>query len=289
MAAIVKKNIAIYSLFLFLSLILVAVLTACGLSGSGLSEQDDSLLGTIVALTMQAMTPLGTPGASQTDLLAATPNSLTGRVEGRVCYTRGAITAMTAYFQNTLTGAVTEADLAAGADAFQKDLPPGSYIAYAWLPDFSVGGLYSACPNGSGCDNHTPLTFTVAAGQSTPGIDLCDWYHGPFDVPYPPGFSPGATVGSISGSIYGYPGGAGAQLTVVAFNPKTKYWYYVNLLPGGRYYTIEGLPPGTYQVVAYDSSGSAGGTSANIAVAAGEDTTADISDWSGSFPSNPVK
>jgi hypothetical protein len=48
------------------------------------------------------------------------------------------------------------------------------------------------------------------------------------------------------------------------------------------------LPPGKYQVVAYDGSGRAGGSDV-VTVTAGDSAQADVTDWNGSFPANPVK
>jgi hypothetical protein len=48
------------------------------------------------------------------------------------------------------------------------------------------------------------------------------------------------------------------------------------------------LTAGTYQVVAYDNAGNAGGTAPSITVGGGQAASADISDWSGTFPSNPA-
>jgi hypothetical protein len=72
------------------------------------------------------------------------------------------------------------------------------------LPDFSQGGLYSRavpCGLGEDCEDHTLLPFTIEQTEITQGIDLCDWYAGPFNVPYPPGMERTEVTGVISGSL----------------------------------------------------------------------------------------
>jgi hypothetical protein len=217
---------------------------------------------------------------------------------GKVCYLVGQeIPAMTAYFQNSTTGAVAELPIAAGQITYTVTLTPGAYIAYAWLPDFSFGGLYSnAVPCGlkASCDDHAARLFTVKIGEVTKGIDICDWYTGPFVIPYPPGQEPTATVGTIAGSI-AYPGANPPALKVVAFNMKTHYWYWVGTVPGNTFFEFDDLPPGTYHVVAYAENGQAGGYADNehnlidIVLKSGQTVNIEINDWEGSFPANPVK
>ena len=176
-------------------------------------------------------------------------------------------------------------------------LTPGAYIAYAWLPDFSLGGLYSnAVPCGmkSSCTDHAARPFTVKAGAITKDIDICDWYTGPFAIPYPPGQQPTATVGTLDGTI-SYPSGTPPALKVVAFNVKTNYWYWVGTVSGSTYFSIPDLPPGTYHVVAYAANGQAGGYAdashqlIDITVKSGQTASVEINDWEGSYPANPVK
>jgi uncharacterized protein YceK len=253
---------------------------------------------TATATATPTSTGTGTPAATQTPSPTPSPTPVKSAATGKVCYLVGqAIPAMTAYFQNSATGAVAELTIATGQITYTATLTPGTYIAYAWLPDFSFGGLYSnAVPCGlkASCDDHAARPFTVQAGKVTKGIDLCDWYTGPFEIPYPPGQEPTTTVGSIEGSIF-YPGGNPPALKVVAFNVKTKYWYWVGTVSGGTYFTLADLPPGTYHVVAYADNGQAGGYAdsahnlINIVVKAGQTVIVEINDWEGSFPSNPVK
>jgi len=248
---------------------------------------------TVVAATRQASTPSATqtviPTLAVTPTLESTPTHATARVSGKVCYSGGKAADLKAYFQNTTTNQAVELPIAAGSAQYSLELPPATYIAYAWVTDFSIGGSYSACGQTPGCGDATPKPFTVASGQTVTGIDLCDWTHGPFDVPYPPGFQPAASLGSVSGSISGYPYGNLPQLAIVAFSQDTPYWYWVGTASGQSYYTISDLPPGNYQLVAYDNAGHAGGSPNIVTVVAGQTATADISDWSSSWPANPIK
>ena len=274
--------------------ILGLLLTACNLPSAAAPTPDASAISTVVAATMQARMPSASPTViltlAATPTLASTATLTTAQVSGKVCYPSGMATDLKAYFQNTVTNLAVELSIAAGSAQYSVAVPPGSYIAYAWVTDFSNGGSYSACGQTPGCGDATPKSFTVAAGQTVTGIDLCDWSHGPFDVPYPPGFQPTARLGIVAGSISGYPYGSLPQLAVVAFSQDPPYyWYWAGTAAGQVYYTVPDLPPGDYQIVAYDDSGHAGGSPAIVTVIAGQTTTADITDWASSWPANPLK
>ncbi len=239
------------------------------------------------------------PTATLTPTPTTTPTQPAANVSGKVCFPGEPIPAMTAYFVETGTNSVTELKIQKNQDHYEINLPAGTYLAYAWLEDFSRGGLYShavSCGLKSNCEDHSPLTFQHGKDEALENIDLCDWFAGPFNVPYPPGKEPGEITGSISGSIT-YPGGV-PVLRVFAFNLDTHNWYYVNIIAGRSSYTINELPPGRYQIVAYDENGDAGGYAdgnhnlIEIVVKAGERTGgADITDWdapSGAFPPEPI-
>ncbi len=275
-----------------LTAFLIVIFSTCNLPSAAAPTLDAVALSTMVAGTMQALTPVATPtliptfAASPTSL--ATPSITIAQVSGKVCYPKSVATDLIAYFQDTLTATVVELPIAAGLTQYSVELPPGTYIAYAWVTDFSIGGSYSACGQTPGCGDATPKTFSVPPGQKITGIDLCDWSHGPFDVPYPPGFQPAAQFGTIAGTIL-YPYGALPSLQIVAFSQKTPYWYWVGTAPGQAYFTIPDLPAGSYQIVAYDDAGHVGGSPVIVTVTGGGTASAEISDWSGSYPANPLK
>jgi hypothetical protein len=228
--------------------------------------------------TSQANPATPTPDNS-TPTVESSPTAVVSKVTGKVCFPKTGRSDLRAFFQEVTKGTVAELAIGAASNDYEMTLDPGNYIAYVWLPDFSFGGMYST--------GTTPSPFAVFPGETTSGIDLCDWNHGPFDVPYPPGYEPQQTTGSITGSI-SYPYGDIPVLTLVAYSKSTPYWYWVGTGAGQSYFTIASLPPGNYQVVAYDGSGRAGG-SAVVTVKAGDSVTANVTDWTGSFPANPVK
>ncbi len=236
--------------------------------------------------------------------------SANSSVSGNVCYPSEGIPPMTVYIQETTTNAVVEVAIAQNQSTYEADVPPGTYMAYAWLPDFSIGGGYThavPCGLSVNCTDHSPLQFLVVDGQTATGIDVCDWYGGPFDIPLPPGVDAAETTGSISGSL-NYPSEGIPSLTVVAFNINTGFWYYVITASGTGFYTISDLPPGSYRVVAYAGGSLAGGYSQavpcgltfsctdhsliTVTVTAGN-TTENVNPWDwyapdGTFPANPV-
>jgi hypothetical protein len=259
----------------------VFLLAACNLpTRSSDPAAANALMGTIVAATMRAVTPqasptlAATPTAEATATPTVTPTPASVKVSGKVCYHDSNILQLVLYFENSTSKAVLTKTVNKPVEKYDIDLPAGTYKIYGWPTDYSIGVLASGRP-----------TITVADGQPQQGVDFCDYSQGA-SVPYPPGLSAASVQGSVAGNIYGY-GGSG-HLTVVAFNQTTGYWFYVILQKGESAYSISGLPAGTYQVVAYDGSGNAGGTAPNIAVGAGQAAVADISNWSGSFPSNPA-
>jgi hypothetical protein len=95
-------------------------------------------------------------------------------------------------------------------------------------------------------------------------------------------------VGALSGGVYGYPYGTIPRLVFIAFREGDGHWYYWINLAGMSYYsTDEFLPTGRYQVVAYDSSGHAGGCVSIVEVKNNETAVCDITDWIGSYPGKP--
>jgi len=201
-----------------------------------------------------------------------------GKASGKVCFPSSGRTDLRGFFQETTRGTLSELAIPDSANDYEIALDPGNYIAYAWLPDFSKSGMYSS---GSG-----PTPFDVVSSQTTIDINLCDWSHGPFDVPYPPGYPAQQTTGTVTGDIT-YPYGAIPKLTIVAFSKTTPYWYWVGIGSGQSAYSINSLPPGDYLIVAYDGSGHSGGSNV-VSVKAGQTTTANVANWGGSFPSNPI-
>jgi CSLREA domain-containing protein len=121
-----------------------------------------------------------------------TPVPELGTVTGRICYPSEGIPPMTAYFENATTSALDTLDIGLNQGTYSIALPPGTYHAYAWLPDFTLGGAYTvAVPCGLtiACTDHSLLAFDVVPGAETGDIDICDWYGEPGSVPLPPDVS----------------------------------------------------------------------------------------------------
>ena len=253
-------------------------------------------------------TPAASPTPAPTPTPLPSPTPAVSGVSGRVCYPGGAVPAMTVYIQEVGSDQVYEVPIAAGQATYQAEVPPGQYYVYAWLPDFSHSGAYSqavVCGLGAGCQDHTLLPVTVPPGETVAGVDVCDWYHGPFDVPYPPNVDVAQATGAIRGAL-SYPSDHIPRLQVVAFNLDTRYWYWVGTAENQTWYVIEDLPPGRYHVVAYVYGEDYGGgytedvvygngshALVEVVVRPGQ-TTTDINlyDWyapPGTFPPNPAK
>lgn len=96
-------------------------------------------------------------------------------------------------------------------------------------------------------------------------------------------------LGSIAGGVSGYPYGSIPTLAIVAFGqePPYRYWYLINGA-GSTYFSMDGyITTGNYQVVAYDSSGHAGGCSVNVQVISNQTVNCDITNWGGGYPAKP--
>lgn len=116
------------------------------------------------------------------------PVSDTGAVMGKICYPSESIPALTAYIQNNDTGAVNTLQIAEHQNSYSLELEPGDYVAFAYREE-QLGGMYSeavVCGLSAECTDHTLLVFTVLPGETTEGIDICDWY-AQDQLPPPPG------------------------------------------------------------------------------------------------------
>lgn len=306
-------------LALFVLAQLIFSLAACDSATPPASEATEDPLGTIVAATLTASalepaatqpppsetpepaTPTITDTPAPTTTFTPTPTLPPYNVVGRICFPGENIPAMSAYFEETEKESFVELPISAGQESYEVKLAPGTYIAYAWLTDFSRGGLYSrAVPCGldGSCEDHAPQAFTVTEQEVTGQVDLCDWFAGPFNVPYPPGKSQAELTGVITGAISYFEESA-PPLRVVAFNQNIQYWYWVTTTPDQTTYSIVGLPAGAYQVVAYDTNGRAAGYAdgnynlIDVPIKAGETISGvNINDWNspaGAFPADPTR
>jgi len=138
----------------------------------------------------------------------------------------------------------------------------------------------------------------IVFGDSTPGSPAAGGSgDGPLETPtlgLPtdtlfPSDTPVPSAGAIDGGIYGYPYGSVPGLVFVAFNQENSdYWYWI--IPAGQSYYVTDffIPPGKYQVVAYDASGHKGGCTSIVVVKSAETSGCDITDWGGSYPAKPA-
>jgi len=118
-----------------------------------------------------------------------TPLPLPGNVTGRICYPSEMIPPMTLFFADTSTNEVYEFDHPDGSSTYQVELPPATYVAYAYRTGTSIAGSYSEavlCGLTVSCTDHTLVPFEVIAGETTEDIDICDYYGEPGDIPDPP-------------------------------------------------------------------------------------------------------
>lgn len=240
-------------------LVLILAGLACSIPSGNLPDAEllaTSVAGTVEAAGSEALelatTVAETLQAGETPAPEATAEDLyqTGTVNGHVCYPSEAIPAMNLYFENVNTAEVTTLPIAENQGEFSAPLPPGTYVAYAWLPDFAFGGSYSEavpCGLSVSCTDHSLISFEVTTGNETNGIEVCDWYSFG-DVPYPP--EADNFLGSISGNL-GYPSEYIPEMYVVATNVNTNQYYYVLTAINQMEYEIHHLVPGTYHVVAY--------------------------------------
>lgn len=240
------------------------LLTACA------PQVDADEIAAMVASTLQAQQTLDAPQPTEVP-------SGPGTVEGAVCFPSSGIPPMNIYL--TKVGTLeTPLSFSIGQDQqnYSIEVAEGTYLAYAWLPDLSLGGAYTkavACGLTADCTDHDLVQFHVPAGGTVSEIDICDWYTGPGDIPGPDGnyFNPAegqnsgtqgmGTTGSGSGqsspntgTISGYlsyPSSFIPALNVIAFDMNNDYFYYITTSQGTSYYEISNLPPSTYYVVAY--------------------------------------
>lgn len=131
-----------------------------------------------------AETPLASVPTSPTESQStqtAEPVPTTGVVTGEICYPSESIPSMTAFFVNDETGELTRLEISADQTSYTQELEPGEYIAFAYRKEqsMSLGGMYSeavTCGLSAECIEHTPLVFAVTPGETTAGVDICDWY-----------------------------------------------------------------------------------------------------------------
>lgn len=315
-------------------LLLAVLASACGTIPSSITinlEDNTQDVAAIVQATFQAMTAeaAGQSAPTSMPLPSATEP---GSISGSLNYPSESLPAMYVTAFQVGTSAYKYVITNAGQPTYQIDgLAPGTYHIVAYtvgsqsFPAGLAGGYTQAVPCGLGanCTDHTLIDILVAAGQAVAGINPADWYLVEGAFPPFPGEQEGAEVipptpaalatGAITGSIM-YPAEGIPSLRVVAFQVGGNTHFSVDTVAGQSSYTLEGLPPGTYHVVAYVRpeggfpAGPAGGysemvpcglvygcndhTLIDVIVTAGDTTSGvDPNDYyadPGTFPANPA-
>jgi hypothetical protein len=307
------------------------LVAGCSAAQTGdLQATDQATIATLAALQITQTALAGPPSAPQApspSASPATPESLPsqpvpqstpvdlaqfGSLSGELGYPGEAIPPLRVVAFDQASGAYYYTETSANQSVFRfENLPPGSYSVVAYSLDSSslAGGYTQAVPCGlsAECSDHSLLAVQVAAGQEVSGVQVRDWYAPPGAFPADP-LAPQSVPGSLSGGL-SYPSEGIPPLRVVAFHLESGQFFYLDTVQNQAGYTIEGLPPGSYQVVAYYGEyGLAGGytqavpcgLSANcsdhslivVQVLSGQETTGvDLMDWyapEGSYPPNPA-
>lgn len=181
MSSLRRFQFIVRSLVLTLTILIIA---GCNLPGG----QDVDQVATSVAATLAAQ-PTAAPATDMPAVVDTTQAPTTGTVSGLVCYpSEPPLPPMTLYFQEVNTNDLTTIEHTDGTGTYSTELPAGTYVAYAWREGYELGGSYSeAVPCGLSvdCTDHSLIQFPVAAGANVSGIDICDWYGQPGDIPTP--------------------------------------------------------------------------------------------------------
>ena len=162
-----------------------------------------------------------------------TPVPIVGTIEGLLCYPSEGVPPMNLYFEEVNTQSIETFGHPGGSMDYSVEVPAGTYVAYAWTLDFGIGGAYTqAVPCGLtvNCSDHSLIQFQVQAGQTTAGIDICDYYGDPGFIPQPAGIAPPTATPTTTPEIQPY-----ARFIKNAFCRKG---------PGTVYGTTTGYEPG---------------------------------------------
>jgi hypothetical protein len=148
--------------------------------------------------------PAHTATSAPTEVATLAPVQV-GTVTGRVCYPSEFIPAMTAYFEHTTSGEISEVAIAEGQASYSVELAPGMYTAFSWRSEYAIGNGYSRMVTGTSGEQvaESLLPFEVLAGATTL-IDLCD--------PLPRGIGPAGEAGTGAPAGLLYASGAGLQV-----------------------------------------------------------------------------
>lgn len=125
--------------------------------------------------------PSPTPTPTPTVTVSPATGSAVATIQGRKIFPSEAIPADFRVCAANLASHAETCTAAGGAPTYRLQVPAGSYRVYAIVPSFdgSYRAYYSrfvTCGLRAECTDHSPLTVTVAAGQTVDGIDAGDFY-----------------------------------------------------------------------------------------------------------------
>ena len=244
---------------------------------------DAGQISRVVQATFAAMTAQPVSHAtSAIPSAAATLSGATGSLTGTLSYAADSLPPMYVTAFQVGTQSYRYVITKAGQTSFEiDDLPAGKYHVVAYtiggggFPAGLAGGFTKAvtCGLTASCTDHSLVDVEVKPAQTATGVNPVDWY-APIDtfpafpqqaaattaVPPAAGSTspaetpPGAANGSIAGNLM-FPASGIPGLRIVAFAVGSRAYFYTETTPGSTSYQIDGLPPGTYHVVAYSLAG----------------------------------
>ncbi|HSB00208.1 MAG TPA: NBR1-Ig-like domain-containing protein [Anaerolineales bacterium] len=95
-----------------------------------------------------------------------------GTVTGSLCYPSEFNPPLTLYFEKAGTNETIQFSIPENQNTYSALLPNGAYYVYAWAPTYNLEGAYTD-------SNGLMKTFVVYGGQTTAGINLCNWSPNP--------------------------------------------------------------------------------------------------------------
>jgi hypothetical protein len=91
-----------------------------------------------------------------------------GTVSGNICYPSEFNPPLTLYFEKAGTNELIQVAIPEDHPSYSVLLPTGRYYAWAFAPGYNLEGAYVH-------PNRTMKSFHVYGGQTTSGINICDW------------------------------------------------------------------------------------------------------------------
>ncbi|MFN2146341.1 MAG: hypothetical protein ACK2T7_13395 [Anaerolineales bacterium] len=114
-------------------------------------------------------------------MLAPGDPSSFGQVKLHICYLSEDLHKMTLYFWNTKSSQLIEFPIVGdNRYPYSVYLPPGKYVAFAWVANSDIGG------GNTGGESHSLSSFLVRKGEVVYGLGICDWETDLIDFPYTP-------------------------------------------------------------------------------------------------------